>query len=75
MRTNKEISSDYFNLAEKVAVIVGQLDDIKTTCKYLMEETKDNGDPYFDLMPAIEHLGVALATMVVYAGEYSNEKE
>lgn len=74
MKVNKrKLAEDYFEVAAKLAVIIGQVDEIKTTCGYLRGRANDNGDPYFDLQPALEHLGVALAAAVVYADEYKEE--
>jgi hypothetical protein len=71
--SNQKIADRYNELAVKLAVIIGQIQDIQTTCKFLNEETDDNGDPYYDLQPVLEHAGVALAAMVVYADEYSKD--
>ena len=70
---NQKIADRYNELAVKLAIIIGQIQDIQTTCKFLSEGTKDNADPYYDLQPVLEHAGVALATMVVYADEYKEE--
>ena len=73
MNKFKKVSDRYNELAVKLAVIISQIQDIQTTCKFLSEETNDTGDPYYDLQPVLEHAGIALAAMVVYADEYKEE--
>lgn len=68
-----ELAADYSEYANKLAVIIGQLQEIQTHCEYLKNESGDNGDPYYDLQPVLERAGIALASMVVYATEYKEE--
>lgn len=73
MNKSKKVSDKYQELSVKLAIIIGQLEEMQTFCKFLMEENNDNGDPYYDLQPVLEHAGIALAAMVVYADEYKEE--
>lgn len=73
MNKSKKVSDKYRELAVKLAIIIGQLEEMQTSCKFFQEETDDNGDPYYDLQPVLERAGIALAAMVVYADEYKEE--
>ena len=69
----RELADSYQQHAYELAVLIGKLKDIQTSCEINMRDASDNGDPYYDLMPVLEHAGIALASMVVYANEYKEE--
>ena len=63
----------YHEKAGELAVMIGKINDMKGSFEYLMEETGDNGDPYFDSAQAIEKLGILLASVVTYEHEYEED--
>ena len=73
----KKKPSDYARIyqekAGEIANMIAKLDDMKGTFEILMEESSDNGDPYFDSAYAIEKLGVLLASVVTYEHEYEED--
>lgn len=71
----RELSNSYQQKAYELSVIIGKLKCLQDSCKINMEAADDNGDSYYDLMPVLEHAGVALASMVVYANEYKEEAD
>ena len=60
----------YHAKAGELAVMIGKIDDMKGQFEALMEETCDNGDPFFDASYALEKMGVLLASVVTYEHEY-----
>ena len=63
----------YHEKAGELAVMIGKLNDMHGNFEILMEESGDNGDPYFDSAQAIEKLGILLASVVTYEHEYEED--
>ena len=72
-KTPGDIAGIYHTRAGEIANMIGKLDDMRGTFEILMEETGDNGDPYFDSAQAIEKLGILLASVVTYEHEYEED--
>lgn len=68
--SEKAIGQEYHKHAYDIAVMFDKLKDKRNRFEWLMEETKDNGDPAFDTDEVLLKLGGLLATTVVYANEY-----
>ena len=69
----RNIADIYHEKAGEIANMIGKLNGMQGTFEILMQETSDNGDPYFDSAQAIEKLGVLLASVVTYEHEYEEE--
>jgi len=54
----------------KIAEMLSQLSDMKDRWEAYMEDTSDNGDPYFDSQAVIESMGKLLSSLVIYQQEY-----
>lgn len=63
----------YHEKAGELAVMIGKLNDMRGQFEALMEETCDNGDPFFDTEYALEKMGVLLASVVTYEHEYEED--
>lgn len=73
-KTSNELAAKYARIyhekAGEIANMIGKLDDMHGNFEILMEESDDNGDPYFDTAQALEKMGVLLASVVTYEHEY-----
>ena len=65
----------YRDVADKLAVIHGQLQDFQERAEFWTEQLRDNGNPADDLKAAMTALGTALASCVVYASEYEEDTQ
>lgn len=63
----------YHEQAGELAAMIGKLDTMKGQFESLMEESSDNGDPFFDASYAIEKMGILLASVVTYEHEYEED--
>lgn len=68
-------SNQYLEVAEKIALQISQLDELKGRLEYLHETANDTGDPAYMLDDAINKLGKALAATLNYSTEYREEAE
>ena len=68
-------SNKYLEVAEKIALHISQLDELKGRLEYLHKTADDNGDPSYLLDEATNQLGKALAATLNYSTEYREEAE
>lgn len=71
--TSKDVANKYESCVEKIAKIITDLEDIKSTYEYLSQTTKDNGDPQMAIHDVIQRLGYLLAVSMVYKMQYEAE--
>ena len=74
-KTSSEIANEYKEFAIKLARIISDIEDIRQSCEFLSETTRDNADPSMELETCIEKCGIALASIIIYEDEYSKEQE
>ena len=72
---SKSIAQEYLAYAREISNLMSQLDIIRNKIKDLHDVTNDNGDVAFELGEALSKLGIALATCMVYQGEYQMEAD
>jgi len=68
-------SNQYLKVAEKIALHISQLDELRGRLEYLHETAKDAGDTPYMLDEAINKLGKALAATLNFSTEYREEAE
>ena len=71
----KDVAEHYSEYGYKLAVIIGQLEDLQESCEALSESCHDEGLPAYTLTEALTKLGSALATMRIYEHEYATEED
>lgn len=72
---SKLIAQEYLVYAREISDLMSRLDIIKGKIENLHNVTNDNGDVAFELGEALSKLGIALATCMVYQGEYQMEAD
>ena len=70
---SKTISDDFRKTGDRIALMLSQLDEIHSHIEYVHDVTKDNGDVGIELSEAVNRLGIALASCIIYAKEYEDE--
>lgn len=71
--TAQDAAADYSELIPHLAKAISQIAEIKNRCQFISDQMKDNNDPAFELSEALEKLGVALASAVLYGSEYADD--
>lgn len=71
--TTKDIVNLYQEGAFEIANSIAKLNEFRNRFENISEFVKDNADPAIDLGEAIEKLGIALSSVVVYESEYREE--
>jgi len=72
---NKDYAESYKQDAREVAHMLSKLNEKKNSWEFAMNETKDNGDPYFDALTVLQEMGNLLASLVIYQEEYEADAE
>ena len=73
VRDSTWVSKEYRAAASVLAKTVSQMDYLRNKLNYLMQLTEDNGDPFLELSDAVNKMGLALASCIVYADAYEQE--
>lgn len=71
--TSQDAAASYSEIALKLAQTISQTREVKNRCEFISEKMNDNNDPGFELSEALEKLGIALSSAVIYADEYAKE--
>lgn len=72
--TAQDAAASYSEIALKLAQIISQTREVKNHCEFISEKMyEDTCDPVFELSEALEKLGIALSSVVIYADEYAKE--
>lgn len=71
----KDAAEHYSEYGYKLAVLIGQLEDLQESCEALSESCHDEGLPADMLTEALTKLGSALATMRIYEHEYATGED
>ena len=71
--TTQEIVNAYQDGAFEISNSIAKLNEFRNRFENISEFVKDNADPAIDLGEAIEKLGIALSSVVIYANEYEKD--
>lgn len=71
--TAQDAAADYSEIIPRLAKALSQIAEIKNRCQFISDQMKDNDDPAFELSEALEKLGIALASAVIYGSEYADD--
>ena len=71
----KDAAEHYSDYGYKLAVLIGQLEDLQESCETLSESCHAEGLPADMLTEALTKLGSALATMRIYEHEYATGED
>ena len=72
-KTKQEIADIYYEASLKIANMISILNELKGSFHWLSNQTMDNADPECDAGECLEHLGVLLSSVVIYADEYKKD--
>ena len=63
--TDKQVGKEYHKHSYDIAVMLSKLKDKKDRFEWLMQNSNDNGDPFFDAEQTLREMGYLLSTLVI----------